>query len=79
MSAEISSLATAYEHGDFVWVPGSEMAGDGLTKWGHNRVLCRVIANGEWALADNDEAHKLRRLAASKKFLWRKASKTVQQ
>ena len=117
MSAEISALATAYEHGDFVravlaellddrfqiqhwkghaaqwrhvlatdaktgydaissetlpsdrkiavdvavlrqavleedvgcfvrWVPGSEMAGDGLTKWGHNKVLCRVISEG---------------------------------
>ena len=144
MSAEISSLATAYEHGDFVravlaellepdfdikrwkthvskwrhilatdattgydavsseslpsdrkiaidvavlrqavlaedvgcfirWVPGSEMAGDGLTKWGHNKVLTRVIANGEWALADNATAQELRRLAAVKKAQWRKS------
>ena len=150
MSAEISSLATAYEHGDFVravmaelldshfevrqwkahvaqwkhvlatdaktgydavssetlpsdrkiavdvavlrqavleedvgcfirWVPGSEMPGDGLTNWGHNHVLCRVIASGEWALADNEEARELRRLAALKKSLWRKASKNVQK
>ena len=149
MSAEISSLATAYEHGDFVraviaelldadfniqrwkahvsrwrhvlatdaktgydavssevlptdrkiavdvavlrqavleadvgcfirWVPGSEMVGDGLTKWGHNKVLCRVIAEGEWALADNDEARQLRKLAAVKKAMWRKSHKPVQ-
>ena len=144
MSAEISALATAYEHGDFVravlaelldfdfdikrwkahvskwrhvlatdaktgydaissealpadrkiaidvavlrqavleegvgcfirWVPGSEMAGDGLTKWGHNKVLTRVISSGEWALADNAAAQELRRLAAVKKAQWRKS------
>ena len=146
MSAEISSLTTAYEHGDFVraalaelvdpefnlgawkrhvarwphvlatdaktgydaisseampadrkiaidvavlrqavleegvgafvrWVPGSEMVGDGLTKWGHNKVLCRVIQSGEWALADNQQAQELRRLAALKKSQWRKRQK----
>ena len=146
MSAEISSLATAYEHGDFVravlaelldstfeiqrwkgrwrhilatdaktgydavssetlpsdrkiaidvavlrqavleadkgcyirWVPGSEMVGDGLTKWGHNGVLAKVIAEGEWALADNDEARELRKVAALKKALWRKGQKALQ-
>ena len=90
MSAEISALATAYEHGDFVrtltssvgrrtcqsggtsWRPtprraGSEMAGDGLTKCGHNKVLTRVISSGEWALADNAAAQELRRLAAAKR------------
>ena len=148
MSAEISALATAYEHGDFVravlaelldadfkvqrwkaqvsrwrhvlatdaktgydavssevlpsdrkiavdvavlwavleadvgcfirWVPGSEMAGDGLTKWGHNKVLCRVIAQGEWAPADNEQAQALRKLAAVKKAMWRKNHKPAQ-
>ncbi|CAE6971831.1 unnamed protein product [Symbiodinium sp. CCMP2456] len=43
------------------WVPGSEMAADGLTKWGHNKVLSRVISRGEWALADNPQAQELRR------------------
>ena len=149
MSAEISSLATAYEHGDFVravlaellddrfeikrwkadvaqwrhvlatdaktgynavssetlpsdrkiaidvavlcqavldedvgcfirWVPGTEMAGDGLTKWGHDKILSRVIAEGECALADTEEARELRRLAALKKALWQKGRKAVQ-
>ena len=62
--------------GAFVrWVPGSEMVGDGLTKWGHNKVLCRVIQSGEWALADNQQAQELRRLAALKKSQWRKRQK----
>ena len=143
MSAEISALATAYEHGDYVravyceltnpffkldqwklhvgkiphvlttdaktgydaiasetlpadrkiaidvavlrqavleqdvgclvrWVPGSEMVGDGLTKWGHNKVLNRVMEQGEWALADNAAAQEIRKLAAQKKAIWRK-------
>ncbi|CAE7731049.1 RE2 [Symbiodinium sp. CCMP2592] len=62
--------------GAFVrWVPGSEMAADGLTKWGHNKVLCRVIGEGEWALADNEAAQALRRAAALKKANCRKGLK----
>ena len=59
------------------WVPGSEMAGDGLTKWGHNKVLGRVISEGEWALADNEAARELRKLAALKKASWRRSQKSA--
>ncbi|OLP77768.1 Fatty aldehyde dehydrogenase [Symbiodinium microadriaticum] len=45
------------------WVPGSEMPGDGLTKWAHNQVLTKVMCSGEWSLVDTPEAQELRRLA----------------
>ena len=57
------------------WVPGSEMVADGLTKWGHNKILCRVLREGEYALADNPQAQEIRRLAAVKKAQWRKSQK----
>ncbi|OLP94024.1 EF-hand domain-containing protein 1 [Symbiodinium microadriaticum] len=49
------------------WVPGSEMPGDGLTKWAHNQVLTKVMCSGEWSLVDTPEAQELRRLAATKR------------
>ena len=57
------------------WVPGSEMPGDGLTKWAHNQVLTRVMGNGEWSLVDTPEAQELRRLAATKRSAWRRKVK----
>eukprot|EP00439_Symbiodinium_sp_Y106_P034831 s1149_g4.t1 len=53
------------------WVPGSEMPGDGLTKWAHNHVLTRVMQEGQWSLVDTQEAQALRRLAATKRAAWR--------
>ena len=55
------------------------MVGDGLAKWVHNKVLCKVIAEGEWALADNAEAREPCKLAVLKKAFWHKGQKTVQQ
>ena len=147
MSAEVSSLATAFEHGDFVravlaelldptfrmdrwklsasrwrhllvtdaktgydaissevlpsdrkiaidvgvlrqgllepetanfirWVPGSEMPGDGLTKWGHNNMLTKVMTEGQWSLVDTPEAQALRKAAATKRAVWRSQAKS---
>ena len=147
MSAEVSSLATAFEHGDFVravlaelldpnfrmdrwklsasrwkhllvtdaktgydaissevlpsdrkiaidvgvlrqgllepetanfirWVPGSEMPGDGLTKWGHNNMLTKVMMEGQWSLVDTPEAQALRKAAAAKRAVWRSQAKS---
>ena len=55
------------------WVPGTEMPGDGLTKWAHNKVLLKVMSEGKWSLVDNPEAQNLRRVAAERKAQWRKA------
>ena len=57
------------------WVPGSEMPGDGLTKWAHNAVLTRVMQEGQWSLVDTEEAQALRRAAATKRAVWRSQSK----
>ena len=57
------------------WVPGSEMPGDGLTKWAHNQVLTKVMCSGEWSLVDTPEAQELRRLAATKRSAWRRKVK----
>eukprot|EP00439_Symbiodinium_sp_Y106_P028278 s3590_g3.t1 len=37
------------------WVPGSEMPGDGLTKWAHNAVLTRVMQEGQWPKPPDDD------------------------
>ncbi|CAE7712200.1 RE1 [Symbiodinium sp. CCMP2592] len=60
------------------WVPGSHMLCDGLTKWGHNKVLTDLMVNGQWSLIDTPEAQELRRLAAAKRAVWRKAQKQGQ-
>ena len=57
------------------WVPGTEMPGDGLTKWAHNKVLLKVMSEGKWSLVDNPEAQNLRRVAAERKAQWRKAQR----
>ena len=57
------------------WVPGSEMPGDGLTKWSHNQVLTRVMQTGAWSLVDTPEAQALRKLASTKRAIWRSQAK----
>ncbi|CAE7743820.1 unnamed protein product [Symbiodinium sp. CCMP2456] len=58
------------------WVPGSQMPGDGLTKWHDNGVLLRIMTEGCWSLKDTAEAQELRRQAAAKRSAWRKSQKT---
>lgn len=43
------------------------MVSDGLTKWGDNRVLIRVMTEGQWSLVDTEEARQLLREAAERK------------
>ena len=53
------------------WVPGSQMVGDGLTKWHHNGVINAVMEQGVWSLRDTETSRELRRVAAAKRAAWR--------
>ncbi|CAE7921054.1 TY5A [Symbiodinium necroappetens] len=59
------------------WVPGSQMPGDGLTKWHHNGVLTTVMSSGLWSLRDTAEAQELRKVAAAKRAAWRRSAKAT--
>lgn len=54
--------------GNYVkWMPGKEMVSDGLTKWGDNGILLKVMQEGRWSLVDTPEAQQLRKEAADRK------------
>ncbi|CAE7802348.1 RE1 [Symbiodinium necroappetens] len=58
------------------WVPGAHMPCDGLTKWSHNKVLVELMTSGVWSLKDTPAAQELRKAAAEKRAIWRRAQKT---
>ena len=59
------------------WVPGSQMVGDGLTKWHHNGVINAVMEQGVWSLRDTETSRELRRVAAAKRAAWPKSAKAA--
>eukprot|EP00435_Cladocopium_sp_Y103_P011248 s3540_g2.t3 len=61
------------------WVPGHHMIADGTTKWYDNGALGRALAEGKWSLKDTPEAQDLRREAARKRQMYRKAARTDQR
>ena len=61
------------------WVPGHHLIADAMTKWYANNELERALAEGVWSLKDTSEAQGLRREAAKKRQLYRKAARMDQR
>ncbi|CAL1158242.1 unnamed protein product, partial [Cladocopium goreaui] len=61
------------------WVPGHHLIADAMTKWYSNNELERALAEGVWSLKDTSEAQDLRKEAAKKRQIYRKAARMDQR